>query len=209
MNYIDWKLVFDVLKSISIIIASLVAIYGINSWRREIRWKSKYHLAEEALSLFYEVQDKIFIIRNPAGNSNEGRTRKKGENENPDDSEVLDSAYVVIERFENNKESFYKMKAIKYRFCAVFGKDCEKPFHDITKLTNKVLLASRLLGTNYWKNQGKKNFTDDQFKKHLKEMYKYEAIIWERHDEDDELKKELLRIINEIENICDSVLKKK
>lgn len=52
MCEIDWNLFFDVIKSLSIIIASIVAIYGINSWRREAKWKRKYELAEEVLSLF-------------------------------------------------------------------------------------------------------------------------------------------------------------
>ena len=76
---IDLKLVFDILKSISIIIASGVAIYGINSWRREIKWKRKYELAEETLSLFYEVQDAISIIRSPFVSVSEGKTRKRQE----------------------------------------------------------------------------------------------------------------------------------
>lgn len=207
---IDWNLVFDILKSLSIIIASGVAIYGINSWRRETKWKRKYELAEETLSLFYEVQDALSIIRSPFGNVNEGKTRKRLENEREEDSEILDQAYTVIERFEKNKEPFFKLRAIKYRFITLFGKESEQHFNDVIKLTNKIMTVSGFLGRRYWKDQGRKKFTDAQFDEHLKKMHEYEGIIWEDYDENgDEIKKEFERIISEIEKICNSVLKKK
>jgi hypothetical protein len=205
---IDWNLVFDILKSVSIIIASGVAIYGINSWRREAKWKRKYELAEEALSLFYEVQEAISIIRSPFGYVNEGNTRKRTENEKPEDSEILDKAYTVVERFEKNKEPFHKLRAIKYRFITVFGKESEKPFNDIIKLTNKIITASNFLGRRYWKDQGRRKFTDEQLEKHLEKMDEYETIIWE-DDEDDKIKTQLDGIINNIEKVCNSVLNKK
>lgn len=207
---IDWNLIFDVLKSLSIIIASGVAIYGINSWRRETKWKRKYELAEETLSLFYQVQDSISIIRSPLGNVDEGKTRKRGENERKVDSEILDRAYTVIERFEKNKEPFFKLRAIKYRFITLFGKESEKPFNEIVKLTNKIIIVSGFLGRRYWKDQDRSNITDEQFDKHLNKMHEYESIIWEGyHDENDIIRKQIEQIISEMEIICNKVLQKK
>lgn len=37
------------------IIASATAIYGINSWRREIKGKRQIELAEDVLSNFYQA----------------------------------------------------------------------------------------------------------------------------------------------------------
>jgi hypothetical protein len=204
---IDWDLLLNILKSISIIIASLMAVYGINSWRRETKWKRKYELAEEVLSLFYEVQELISIIRSPFGNANEGQSRKRGKNESLEESEILDRAYTVIERFEKNKEPFNKLRSIKYRFITVFGKKSEKPFNDIIKLTNKIMAVSNLLGDRYWKEQGRRKFTEVQLDKHLQEMHEYESIIWEGyHENSDEIKNEILRVIDEIENICKQVI---
>lgn len=44
----DW---LEVLTQISI----LVAIYGINAWRREYVGKRQLELAEDSLALFYEA----------------------------------------------------------------------------------------------------------------------------------------------------------
>ncbi|MEP2240468.1 MAG: hypothetical protein ABJI22_19025 [Maribacter sp.] len=207
---IDWTLIFDILKSISIIIASGVAIYGINSWRRETKWKRKYELAEETLALFYEVQDAISIIRSPLASVEEGKTRKRGEGEREEDSEILDRAYTVIERFEKNKEPFFKLRAIKYRFITLFGKESEAPFNELVKLTNKIMTVSGFLGRRYWKDQGRRNFTDEQFDRHIKKMHEYESIIWEEyHEEKDAIKESLEQIISEIEKVCNTVLRKK
>lgn len=210
MCEIDWSLFFDIVKSVSIIIASIVAVYGINSWRRETKWKRKYELAEEVLSLFYEVQEAISIIRSPLGYSGEGQTRKRTENEDPKDTEVLDRAYTVIERYEKNKDPFNKLRAIKFRFKAVFGKETAKPFNRIAKLTNKILTVSTFLGNRYWKDQGNRIFKEGEFEKHLKRMHEYEAIIWEGHEDGkDEIKKEVSEIIKEIEEICTQIIRKK
>ena len=207
---IDWSLIFDIFKSISIIIASCVAIYGINSWRRETKWKRKYELAEETLSLFYEVQDAFSVIRSPFGNINEGKTRKREKNEKEEDSIILDQAYTVIERFEKNKEPFFKLRSMKYRFITLFGKESEQYFNDVIKLTNKIMTVSGFLGRRYWQDQGRRKFTEVQYEKHLNKMFEYERIIWEDYGEDeDEIKKELNRIISEVEKICNKVLNKK
>ncbi len=94
------NLVFEIIKVVAVVIASFVAIFGITSWRREAKWKRKYELAEEVLSLFYEVRERIESIRSPFSNTQEGKTRKRGENENGEVAEILDNAYVVFERYE-------------------------------------------------------------------------------------------------------------
>ena len=56
--------ILEIIESISLIIASITAIIGISAWRRELKGKKEYDLAEEALYLFYESRDRIRIIRN-------------------------------------------------------------------------------------------------------------------------------------------------
>jgi len=209
INYENINLILNIIKSVSIIIASCVAIYGINSWRREAKWKRKYELAEQTLSLFYEIKDIFSIIRSPFSYADEGKTRKRGKNERPEETEILDRAYIVIERFEKNKEPFYKLRAIKYRFITIFGKETEKYFSDIIKLSNKIMTVSGFLGRRYWKEQGRKEFSDTEFKLHLKKMEEYEGIIWEDFNEKDIIKNELEKIIFGIEKVCNSALKNK
>lgn len=55
------------IRNVLVIIASIVAIYGIRAWRREFIGKRKIELAEEVLALFYETRDIIRYIRDPGG----------------------------------------------------------------------------------------------------------------------------------------------
>ena len=59
----DW---LDGLQQVSLLVGIWVAIYGIDSWRREHTGKRQIELAEDALALFYEAADAIQNIRHPA-----------------------------------------------------------------------------------------------------------------------------------------------
>lgn len=55
-NLKDW---IDLIQGASVIIASCVAIFGINAWRKEFVDKRRIELAEEVLALFYQAKDII------------------------------------------------------------------------------------------------------------------------------------------------------
>jgi len=202
------NLLFEILQNTSIVIASIVAIYGINSWRKEMVWKRKYELAEEVLSLFYEARESIEVIRSPFGHTGEGKTRKRKENETEEQSEILDRAYVIYERYENVKTPFNKLQSLKYRFMAIFGQEKGLPFDDLTKLLNKLFFASYKL-ERHWNDQGTTKFTEEQFQKHIDKMEKYEEIIWSDYGEPDQIKDEINKIVENIETICKSIIEKK
>ncbi|MEQ6121974.1 hypothetical protein [Reichenbachiella sp. MALMAid0571] len=114
------SLIFDGLRSLAIATASIVGIYGINSWRKETRWKRKYELAEEVLALVYEAKEDIAMIRHSFSGVGEGRTRKRGKHESDEEREIRDYAYVTVERTNNVNETFSKLQSLKFRFAAVF-----------------------------------------------------------------------------------------
>ncbi|HAO07899.1 MAG TPA: hypothetical protein DCQ50_13165 [Chryseobacterium sp.] len=203
------KLYLDIIQGLSVTVVSIVAVYGISSWRRETKWKRKYELAEEVLSCFYEISDKFDIIRSPANYSGEGKTRKRAESETPEESEILDSAYVIFERYEKEKAPFIKLRSLKYRFMALFGGKAGEPFNEIEKLTRRLFIAGHRLGNRYWKDQGRRNFTDEQFERHLTQMNEYEEVFWADYGEIDKFKNEVNEVIKKIENICQIIIKKK
>ena len=104
------------LESISIILAAWAVIIGISAWRREFIGKRRIELAEDTLTLFYQTIDVIDAIRNPFAYADEGTTRKQSEKETPEEKEIYDKAFVVIERFNKNIELFNKLHALRYRF---------------------------------------------------------------------------------------------
>lgn len=192
----------EYLESLSIIVASLTAIYGITAWRREMRGKREYELAEEVLALFYEARDKIRYIRSPMGRVGEGETREAGPDETPEEKRILDQAYVVFERYEKNQQAFNRLHALRYRFMALFGPGREKPFDDLRGILNEIFSASRM-----WATQSKRlrAAAPKQIEKIAETINRYESVFWEGM-EDDPIAPKLERAIKDAEGICRKVL---
>lgn len=186
--------IIEFIKDLSIIAASLSAIYGINSWRKEIREKKQYELAEDALALFYQARDIINYIRSPLSYEVEGKSRKQSENETIEQKKFLDQAYIVFERYNENRSVFNRLHSLKYRFMSVFGTDKVKPFNDLENIMNEIFSASKKL-SRFWLKGIQNEFVE-----------KSEAIIWDSLDDDDPINEKNYQIISEIEKTCRNII---
>ncbi|MFC2013638.1 hypothetical protein ACFLU8_01990 [Chloroflexota bacterium] len=195
--------VINILGSISLIIAAGTVIISVNAWRREYVGKRRLELAEEVLALFYEARDVISFIRSLFGFSGEGSTRNASPNETPEEKQINDRAYVVFERYNKCQDLFNKLYSMRYRYMARFikdfGKDSAKPFEDLRRVVNEIFLSYRML-SYYWEQQGLRQWKNEaEFKKHLEEMHKYEAIFWEKSSDKDQIIPRVDTVISDIE----------
>ncbi len=195
--------VISTLQSISVILASVITagtvIYGISAWRREYVGKRKLELAEEVLALFYEARDAIRFIRNPVSFVGEGGTRNASPTEGPEEKQINDNAYVAFERYNKRRDLFNKLHAMRYRYMAQFGKDAAKPFDDLSKVVSDIFTSAHML-PHYWREQGHRQWkNDEEFRRHLDELHKYEAIFWEMTPDKDKIKPRVDSVISEIE----------
>ena len=193
----------DILQNISIIVASVTAVYGVISWRREHIGKKKIDLAEEVLCSIYEIKDIIRFIRSPLGFEGEGSTRKRGSNENQEESRILDNAYVVYERYNKHKDVFNNFLKLQYRYMANFGKKGEEPFKIISKVINDIFSASRMLARVYWRKLDRETMSETELSRHLEKIQKYENIFWQTEQED-EINNQIESAIRVCEDICKS-----
>lgn len=199
-----------ILESLAVIAASGVAIWGINSWRREMRGRKEYELAEEVLALFYEAKDKISVIRSPFGYIGEGENRKERPNETPEEKRALNDAYVVFERYQKNQETFNRLHALRYRFMAIFGEDKVKPFYDLNNIVNEIFTAARMLG-RLWHMRSQTHLPrpQERYDKIIEDIGKYEAIFWDSLKDTDPITQKVKSVILEIDKICKPILGKK
>jgi hypothetical protein len=144
-------------------------------------------------------------IRNP-WHGDEGKTRKPTAYESSAKKELLDRAYVVVERFEKEREIFNKLDTIRYRFMARFGSNTNQPFDDLRSIMNDIFISANRLGNHYWPRQGMVPMAEDEFKKHLEEMEKHEANFWEGRVDKDPIRKRVDVTIESIENICRPII---
>ncbi len=192
----------DVITAISVAVAALAFVVGVNAWRREFVGKRRIELVENVLALFYEAQDAIREIRNPFGFVGEGKTRERSDYEIEEEARILDRAYVVFERYQKREKLFAEIHSMKYRVMATFGSNAGEAFDELNMIINDIFSAANMLGTYYWKRQGRVQMGKEEFKKHLEEMYKYEAVFWFKGEENDEITPRVQRAIGKVETIA-------
>ncbi len=193
----------DTLEKISLLVAIWVAIYGIDSWRREHLWKRKIELAEDALALFYEAKDAISFIRHPASSNSETSSIEKGEHESQKDFEARRNASIVFIRYEKHSELFNKIHAMRYRFMSIIGKDKAKPFDDLRGIENEIFRSARILA-RLWSRDRFQSEVEHQ--KHIENLLRNEEIFWGVGGDEDPIEPKIAKVIEDIETICSSVI---
>ena len=104
-----WKDIADVVQGLGVTAASAAAVYGVVSWRRELKGRKEYELAEEALALFYEARDKIEAIRSPLSYEGEGKALPAAVPGTSEDSQVPHEVRVFFERHARCETLFSRL----------------------------------------------------------------------------------------------------
>ena len=197
----------QIAQNASVIVAALVAIFGIDAWRREYVGKRHMELAEEVLALFYQARDAIRAIRNSVGYLGEGQTRNSDPNESPEQKRALDNAYVAIERYNKHVEIFSRLHALRYRFMAQVGKAESSPFDDLDQVLNKIFLAASRL-SRYWTGGDEQFHSEADKDRFYANIRQSEAIFWSG-DDPDLIDVKVEELVGEIESTCRAILTSK
>jgi len=199
----DWT---DIIQCAAVIIASIVAIYGINAWKDEFIGKRRIESAEEVLALFYQAKDAIEAMRSSFGYEGEGKTRKPGANEKSEHKDALDQAYVLIERYNKHIDIFSRLHALRYRFMAQFGAEASAPFDDLNRLINELLIAARrkarLSTVPEWSLR-----SEAAEEKYQREWLETDRVYYSG-GEDDPIAPRLAKLISDIESKCQPIIEK-
>lgn len=191
-------------REISILIGVLLAVYGIDAWRREHQGKRKIELAEETLALFYEARDAIADIRAPWSFGNETDSIERGDNETDSRFEARKNASVAFARYRTHSELFARIHSMRYRFMAQVGVEQSKPFEEINRITTEILLAARML-TTIWGREIHSN--QDIAAKQIAHQQRYEAIFWEQSGDGDPLTPRVEKALSDIEGTCSKIIR--
>lgn len=196
-------MIVEIVASLSVIVASFAAMYGIGAWKREFQGKRNIEIAEEVLAMFYQARDAIRAIRNPLGYMGEGRTRKPQENEIPAQKAARDRAYVVYERFEKRQEIFNKLNSKRYQFAARFGADKTKPFDDLVVVISKVLTYADLFPETRIRAERRGIPEDERIAKTMEA----ESMISGTGDPTtDEIAADVVQVVGCVETICRPII---
>lgn len=200
---------FDLLESVAVIAAAVVAAFGVNSWRREHVGKRQLELAEEVLAMFYEAQDAVRAIRSPFGYTNEGRTRKPETNETASQKEWRDRAFVTIERSQQFSPLLSKIRSARYRFIAIFGTEAGEPFLELNRLINELHWAANDYSEHMDHGVHLDTENETTLRERQEESTKLRRILHEfpsRPDRPDEFGDRLKTLIETIERTCKPII---
>lgn len=186
-------------------IAAVMAILGIGTWRRDFVGKRKIELAEETLERVYQAADAIRHMRSPAAFAGEMSDVVKRD----DDNEARHQARLTVaplwKRYNEHAELFASLRATRYKFMARFGRGSEKPFHEVQRLANEILIAANM----YVGAAGQVFGGDDSPQAHrLRDQQRErEEKFWD-HGEEDPVNKRLNAIVEEVERHCRAVIER-
>lgn len=191
----------SLVETLTVVVAAASVIYGVNAWRHTTIGQRRIDLAEQVLDLFRQAREDISYIRSPFSFAGEGSTRVRGQGETEADAELLDRAFVAIERMRAKQETFAKLYALRHRFELYFGVAAARPFGELNAIMNEIRLAASQL-SRYWRDQGRKEFAEGEFEKHLEKMHKAEAVFWEGSEDPDPIAPRLAAMIGSIDSTC-------
>ncbi len=175
-------------QAFAVFAACWAIISGIGAWKREFIGKRQIELAEQVLAKFFEIRDAVAFIRNPFSQSSEGSTRRRADHETPEQAQLLDRGYIVVERYAKKESAFVEFSTLKYRFMASFGPSTEAIFSETNSVLNSIFISAQMLATYYWQRQGRVKMEQDEFQRHLDEMHKHEGVFWDIGTETDEVR---------------------
>jgi|GEM_PF-3212869 hypothetical protein len=182
--------IVETIQYVCVSAASISAVFGITKWRQEIQYRKYTELAEEMHIVLSQIKDAVIEIRNPFSHEEEGSTRKRQPDETKNDEQLLDRAYVVIERMEGFSDLFSKFRALQYKHIALFGNDKRVLFSNVINIINELSFSSIRLA-NLWRQQDRiSHMTQEERRKHLDELEKMQSIFWQ-YEPNDEFSKKL------------------
>lgn len=171
------KEIAEFVNFISLTVGVVLAIYGINAWRREAEWKRDSEVCQEVLELSYEVRDLIDYIRTPSGQQGEGETRKPEESESENLRQIKNAVWRTIERYNKHSEKFSRLWRLNYRFLVCFVRNESNPIENLQCVINDIKNAVYNL-LDHWSKYDGYTIDERQDEKHTVFQNKYENIIW-------------------------------
>jgi hypothetical protein len=201
--YRDFIDMIELFREVSLLIGIWVAIYGIDSWRREHRGKKDIELAEDVLALFYEARDAVKHMRHPFSPAGECDDIEKVPGETEAQWNARKNASTVYKRYNSRQELFNRLYAMRYRFMAQIGHVESQPFEDFNKLVHEILIAAQMLARLWPRDHFR---TDNQYERHREQVEKYEGIFWEGIADQDPINPRIEAIVTRMEQTCRNII---
>ncbi len=189
------SLVKDIVTGLAALIAAVVAIVGLQAWRKQLKGKTEYELAQRLLKSLYEVREAISLVRHPMISESEQRQAFKTVNLESnlfDPISPLADQIVYEARWMKLNEAIAKLDANILEAEVLWGQEVKE---QLKPLRNCIWMLS--LNTRRRLNKSRNIHTyDEKINKEIEDTMDAYSI----DSEDNTFSESLLKAIHQVEN---------
>jgi len=128
------SLVSDVIVALSAACVAVIALVGINRWRRELGGKAKFESARDIMLLSLKLEANFEWARYPLSTSWESTERKRRDNESPKEGELLDQWYLRRLRLQPLLENLQRIQELSWEAEALLDTESSKQVSEAVKM---------------------------------------------------------------------------
>jgi hypothetical protein len=194
----------DIIITLAAILASILGVIGLNTWRRELKGKSQYLKAKEILNAVYKVREAFKYVRNPAIFSSEypkelldkfGSLKKEFRFEG--------NVQVYESRFKVLQEAFIKLEELNIDAQVEWGSEFQYVIDPLRKCRAELLITIQDFLAS------KKENYDDRYKNALTKAEERSILYFiGPNSEHDKFTPEIDNAVLEFEKILRPIIKK-
>jgi len=102
------KLILEAVNTIAIVTGAILAVRGINNWKKELKGKTDYELARRFLRCVYKLRDAVKFVRNPfiPRDEIESAIKESGLGDNDISDQKKYTRAVYAKRWKKIQEAF-------------------------------------------------------------------------------------------------------
>ncbi len=116
----------NIVTSITAVIVAIVAIKGLNAWKRELKGKARYEAASKLMIACLSFQPAFAAARSPAIWWWQGGSRPRDPDEQPDRSPILDRLVIHRHRLEPLVSILERIQESRWAAEVILGTDAKE-----------------------------------------------------------------------------------
>jgi hypothetical protein len=166
-------LIKDIITGLSALTAAIIAILGLQAWKKQLKGKTEYELAQKFLRAVYKIREALAYVRNPFQSAAEISQAMK--EANIDELPVNDSRYrprsemaVYQKRFQKVTEAFLELESIMLEAETLWGEGVREYIKSLRNHTSNLFIAIQMYISDMEHNVP---YNEEKYNKRMEIMY--------------------------------------
>ena len=140
------RLILEIINTLAIVGGAIMAVIGVNAWKKQLKGSTEYELAKRYLKSVYKIRDAIKFVRNPFISIDEMAVALKENGvENPDYSNNQQTNRVVYSvRWKKVMEARTDLDVELLEAEVLWGKEAVNVVSDLNAQINKLYISLKM-----------------------------------------------------------------